>query len=93
MEKFFYSKGVVWVCIILFWIVYLQNWMVDHSDRLRVIFGNWFMFVVILMYFWGLAVGIVRWGNTGTGVLVYINLIPLVVLLVINYTLKNFPSY
>ena len=88
--KVFTSRWFVSLCIILFWIVLLQNYIFDYPNRLRDIVGDWVSFFVILIYLWGIFVGVTRYSNTGTGVLVYVNLIPLIVLFVIHYTLNNF---
>ena len=89
-KKIFTSSWFVLICIILFWIFLLQNYIFDYPNRLRDIVGNWFSFFVVLIYLWGIFVGVTRYSNTGTGVFVYVNLIPLIVFLVIRYTLKNF---
>ena len=89
-KKIFTSSWFVFICIILFWIFLLQNYIFDYPYRLRDIVGNWVSFFVILIYLWGIFVGIIRYSNTGTGIFVYVNLIPLIVFLVIRYTLKNF---
>jgi hypothetical protein len=89
-KKFFTSRWFVWVCIPLFWVFLLQNYIFDYPDRLRDIVGNWVSLFVILIYIWGLFVGVIRYSNTGTGIFVYVNLISLIVFLVIRYTLKNF---
>ena len=88
--KIFTSSWFVLVCIILFWIVLLQNSIFDHPNRLRDIVGNWVSFFIISLYLWGIFVGITRYSNSGIGILVYVNLIPLIVFLVIRYTLNNF---
>ncbi len=88
--KIFTSSWFVLVSIILFWIVLLQNSIFDYPNRLRDIVGNWVSFFIILLYLWGIFVGITRYSNTGIGILVYVNLIPLIVFLVIRYTLNNF---
>ena len=89
-KKIFTSSWFVFICIILFWIFLLQNYIFDYPNRLRDIVGNWVSFFVILIYLWGIFVGVIRYSNTGTGIFVYVNLIPLIVFLVIRYTLKNF---
>lgn len=89
-NKIFTSRWFVWICIILFWIFLLQNYIFDYPNRLRDIFGNWVSFFVVIIYLWGISVGVTRYLNTGTGIFVYVNLIPLIVFLVIRYTLKNF---
>ena len=89
-KKIFTSSWFVLICIILFWIFLLQNYIFDYPYRLRDIVGNWVSFFVILIYLWGIFVGVIRYSNTGTGIFVYVNLIPLIVFLVIRYTLKNF---
>tara|TARA_A100000164_G_scaffold268841_1_gene240748 strand:+ start:702 stop:977 length:276 start_codon:yes stop_codon:yes gene_type:complete len=88
--KIFTSRWFVLVCIILFWIVLLQNYILDYPNRLRDIVGNWVSFFFVLIYIWGIVVGVTRYSNTGTAIFVYVNLIPLIVFLVIRYTLKNF---
>ena len=77
------------MCIILFWIFLLQNYIFDYPNRLRDIVGNWVSLFFILIYLWGIFVGVIRYSNTGTGIFVYVNLIPLIVFLVIRYTLKK----
>ena len=89
-KKIFTSSWFVFICIILFWIFLLQNYIFDYPNRLRDIVGNWVSLFVILIYLWGIFVGVIRYSNTGTGIFVYVNLIPLIVFLVIRYTLKNF---
>ena len=89
-KKIFTSSWFVLICIILFWMFLLQNYIFDYPNRLRDIVGNWVSFFVILIYLWGIFVGVTRYSNTGTGIFVYVNLIPLIVFLVIRYTLKNF---
>ena len=89
-KKIFTSSWFVLICIILFWIFLLQNYIFDYPYRLRDIVGNWVSFFVILIYLWRIFVGVIRYSNTGTGIFVYVNLIPLIVFLVIRYTLKNF---
>ena len=89
-NKIFTSSWFVLMCIILFWIVLLQNSIFDYPNRLRDIVGNWVSFFIILLYLWRIFVGITRYSNTGIGILVYVNLIPLIVFLVIRYTLNNF---
>ena len=89
-KKIFTSSWFVLICIILFWLFLLQNYFFDYPYRLRDIFGNWVSFFIILIYLWGIFVGVTRYSNTGTGIFVYVNLIPLIVFLVIRYTLINF---
>ena len=89
-NKIFTSRWFVWICIILLWIFLLQNYIFDYPNRLRDFFGNWVSFFVVIIYLWGISVGVTRYSNTGTGIFVYVNLIPLIVFLVIRYTLKNF---
>ena len=89
-KKIFTSSWFVFICIILFWIFLLQNYIFDYPYRLRDIVRNWVSFFVILIYLWGIFVGVTRYSSTGTGIFVYVNLIPLIVFLVIQYTLKNF---
>ena len=89
-KEIFTSSWFVCICIILFWIFLLQNYIFDYPYRLRDIVGNWVSLFVILIYLWGIFVGVIRYSNTGTGIFVYVNLIPLIVFLVIRYTLKNF---
>ena len=88
--KILTSRWFVLVCIILFWIMLLQNYILDHPNRLRDIVGNWVSFFVVLINLWGTFVGVTRYSNSGTGIFVYVNLIPLIVFLVIRYTVKNF---
>ena len=88
--KVFTSSWFVLLSIILFWIFLLQNYTFEHPNRLRDLVGNWVSFFMMFIYVWGIFVGVTRYSNTGIGILVYVNLIPLIVFLVIRYTLKNF---
>ena len=88
--KVFTSSWFVLLSIILFWIFLLQNYIFEYPNRLRDLVGNWISFFMMFIYVWGIFVGVTRYSNTGVGILVYVNLIPLIVFLVIRYTLKNF---
>ena len=88
--KVFTSSWFVLLSIILFWIFLLQNYTFEYPNRLRDLVGNWISFFMMFIYVWGIFVGVTRYSNTGVGILVSVNLIPLIVFLVIRYTLKNF---
>ena len=88
--KIYTSSWFVLICILLFWIFLLQNYIFDYPNRLRDVVGNWVSLFVILKYLWGIFVGVIRDSNTETGIFVYLNLIPLIVFLVIRYTTKTF---
>ena len=49
-QKIFTSSWFVLICIILFWIFLLQNYIFDDPYRLRDIAGNGASFFVILIY-------------------------------------------
>ena len=88
--KVFTSSWFVLLSIIFFWVFLLQNYTFEYPNRLRDLVGNWVSFFMMFIYVWGIFVGVTRYSNTGVGILVYVNLIPLIVFLVIRYTLKNF---
>ena len=90
VAKIFTIKWFVWVRITSFWVFLLQNYIFDYPNRLKDIIGNWVSFFFITIYLWGTFVAVVKYASTGTGIFVYVNFIPLIVLLVIRYTLKNF---
>ena len=88
--KVFTSSWFVLLSIILFWIFLLQNYTFEYPNRLRDLVGNWISFFMMFIYVWGIFVGVTRYSNTGVGILVYVNLIPLIVLLFFNNFLLDY---
>lgn len=54
IKKIFFSNFSIYVCLYLFPIVLIQNWISDYPNRLKDIFGFGFSLMVVFMYFWGM---------------------------------------
>ena len=58
IEKILVSKFFLYLCLYLFPLSLIQNWIYDYPNRLQDIYGNGFIFIVAIMYLWGMIISL-----------------------------------